>query len=285
MELNRSILVLVMAAVIMVCSLPCWGAEKDQKSEEQQKEDIWVEGEPRGPGRGPGRGPRRFELTDEEIDRVMKALKESDPAKAKELAELRVKDPNQFQAELRTHGREEVGKIIRERIETWRQRWRTEFLEWLQKNYRREAEELERLKQRDPDLYVDKFDLTMEKYRPIWVAVRRGNTELAEVLKEDLELKERRAELLRAIKVAKSEKEKKELTGQLQEVVSRRYDLIVKQKEMAYERLLRWLKELQNRINKSRAEIANWKDEKFKAENVKQRLKDLTEGSPKLNWD
>lgn len=285
MELNRSILVLVMAAVIMVCSLPCWGAEKDQKSEEQQKEDIWVEGEPRGPGRGTGRGPRRFELTDEEIDRVMKALKESDPAKAKELAELRVKDPNQFQAELRTHGREEVGKIIRERIETWRQRWRTEFLEWLQKNYRREAEELERLKQRDPDLYVDKFDLTMEKYRPIWVAVRRGNTELAEVLKEDLELKERRAELLRAIKVAKSEKEKKELTGQLQEVVSRRYDLIVKQKEMAYERLLRWLKELQNRINKSRAEIANWKDEKFKAENVKQRLKDLTEGSPKLNWD
>jgi len=285
MELNRSILVLVMAAVIMVCSLPCWGAEKDQKSEEQQKEDIWVEGEPRGPGRGPGRGPRRFELTDEEIDRVMKALKESDPAKAKELAELRVKDPNQFQAELRTHGREEVGKIIRERIETWRQRWRTEFLEWLQKNYRREAEELERLKQRDPDLYVDKFDLTMEKYRPIWVAVRRGNTELAEVLKEDLELKERRAELLRAIKVAKSEKEKKELTEQLQVVVSRRYDLIVKQKEMAYERLLRWLKELQNRINKSRAEIANWKDEKFKAENVKQRLKDLTEGSPKLNWD
>jgi len=285
MELNRSILVLVMAAVITVCSLPCWGAEKDQKSEEQQKEDIWVEGEPRGPGRGPGRGPRRFELTDEEIDRVMKALKESDPAKAKELAELRVKDPNQFQAELRTHGREEVGKIIRERIETWRQRWRTEFLEWLQKNYRREAEELERLKQRDPDLYVDRFDLTMEKYRPIWVAVRRGNTELAEVLKEDLELKERRAELLRAIKVAKSEKEKKELTGQLQEVVSRRYDLIVKQKEMAYERLLRWLKELQNRINKSRAEIANWKDEKFKAENVKQRLKDLTEGSPKLNWD
>ena len=285
MELNRSILVLVMAAVITVCSLPCWGAEKDQKSEEQQKEDIWVEGEPRGPGRGPGRGPRRFELTDEEIDRVMKALKESDPAKAKELAELRVKDPNQFQAELRTHGREEVGKIIRERIETWRQRWRTEFLEWLQKNYRREAEELERLKQRDPDLYVDKFDLTMEKYRPIWVAVRRGNTELAEVLKEDLELKERRAELLRAIKVAKSEKEKKELTEQLQVVVSRRYDLIVKQKEMAYERLLRWLKELQNRINKSRAEIANWKDEKFKAENVKQRLKDLTEGSPKLNWD
>jgi len=256
MELNRSILVLVMAAVITVCSLPCWGAEKDQKSEEQQKEDIWVEGEPRGPGRGPGRGPRRFELTDEEIDRVMKALKESDPAKAKELAELRVKDPNQFQAELRTHGREEVGKIIRERIETWRQRWRTEFLEWLQKNYRREAEELERLKQRDPDLYVDKFDLTMEKYRPIWVAVRRGNTELAEVLKEDLELKERRAELLRAIKVAKSEKEKKELTGQLQEVVSRRYDLIVKQKEIAYERLLRWLKELQNRIKKSRAEIA-----------------------------
>ena len=284
MELNRAILVLAIAAVITLCSLPCWGAEKDQKVEEK-KEDIWVEGEPRGPGRGPGRGPRRFELTDEEIDRVMKALKESDPAKAKELAELRAKDPNQFQAELRKHGSEEVGKIIRERIETWRQRWRNEFLEWLQKNYRKEAEELEKLKQRDPDLYVNKFDLTMGKYRPIWEAVRRRNTELAEVLKEDLELKERRAELLRAIKAAKSEKERKELTGQLQEVVSRRYDLIVKQKEIAYERLLRWLKELQNRIKKSRAEIANWKDEKIKADNVKQRLKDLSEGSQKMNWD
>ena len=284
MELNRAILVLVMAAVITLCSLPCSGAKKDPNGE-GKKEDIWVEGEPRGPGRGLGRGPRRFELTDEEIDRVMKALKESDPAKAKELAELRARDPNQFQAELIKHGSEEVGKIMRDRRESWRRRRQAEFLEWLQKNYRREAEELEKLKQRDPDLYVDKFDLTMEKYRPIWEAVRRRNTELAEVLKEDLALKERRDELLRAIKVAKSEKEKKELTGQLQVVVSRRYDLIVKQKEMAYEGLLRWLKELQNRINKSRAEIANWKDEKIKADNVKQRLKDLTEGSQKMNWD
>ena len=284
MDLNRSILVLAMAAVITLSSLPCSGAEKDQKSEEK-KEDIWVEGEPRGPGRGPRRGPRRFELTDEEIDRVMKALKESDPAKAKELAELRVKDPNQFQVELRKHGREEVGKIRSERIETLRQRWRNEFLEWLQKNYRKEAEDLEKLKQRDPDLYVNKFDLTMGKYRPIWVAVRRGNTELAEVLKEDLELKERRAEVLRGIKAAKSEKEKKELAAQLEEIVSRRFDLIVRRKQMAYERLLRWLKELQNRIKKNRAEIADMKNEKIKAENVKQRLKELTEGVPKLNWD
>ncbi len=76
MESSRGIiLVLAMAAVVTVSVLPC---SAQRRSEE--KEDIWVEEEPRGPragprpgpgpgpgtGRGPGRwGSRRFELTDE----------------------------------------------------------------------------------------------------------------------------------------------------------------------------------------------------------------------------
>ncbi len=292
MELSRRvILVLVIAAVATVTVLPCFAAEKDEK-------DIWTEderrgpgpgpgpgpGRPPGPGRGPGRGPRRFELTDDEIDRIMKGLQESNPAKAKELVKLRETDPNQFSVELRRHGREEFVKIIRERIEKGRSRWRAEFLEWLGKAVHKEAEELAKLKGISPDLYAKKFELVRRKYWRIFEESKR-NPELAKVLLDDLELKKRRDELLRNIKATTSEREKKKLVAELEEVVAGRFDLIVRRKQIAYERLLKWLEGLRKRLRESRGEIARWRDEKFKNENVKQRTGDLLEESPKFNWD
>jgi len=95
MELSRGIiLVLVMAAMATITILPCSAGEKD-------KENIWTADKPRGPRPGPGRRSRRFELTDNEIERVMKGLQESNPEKARELAKLRETDPNQFSVELR----------------------------------------------------------------------------------------------------------------------------------------------------------------------------------------
>ena len=277
MEIRRGIIfVLSIAALLTLSVLPCYAANKDAND----KEDIWTEDERKGPG--PGR--RRFELTDEEIDRIMKGLKESNPAKAKELAKLREKDPEKFRAELRTHGREEFGKIIRERIEAWRQKRRAEFLEWLQKNYAKQAKELDKLKTKDPDLYNKKFDLTWNKYRSIFDAERR-NPELGKVLKEDLELRKRRDELLGKLKATKDAKKKKQLAAQLEEVVAARFDLIVRRKQIAYEHLLKRLEELQKRIKESRAEIREWRSDKLKAENVKKRIQDLTEGIPKFDWD
>jgi len=190
MELSRRvILILVIAAVATVAVLPCSAAEKDEKN-------IWTEDEPRGPG--PGRRSRRFELTEEEIDRVMKGLQESNPEKAKELAKLRETDPNQFNIELRRHGREEFGKIIRERIDKWRKRRRAEFLESLEKLVPKEAQELAKLKGTNPDLYAKKYELALKKYGRI-IEEGRRNPELAEVLIEDLKLKKRRDELLKKI--------------------------------------------------------------------------------------
>ena len=104
---------------------------------------------------------------------------------------------------------------------------------------------------------------------------------------EDLELQKRRDELVGKIKAARSDrqKEKEKLTAQLEEVVSLRYDLIVRRKQIAYERLLKWLEELRNRIKESRAEIGKWQDAKTKAENVKQRTKELIEGKKGFNWE
>ncbi|GAF72703.1 unnamed protein product [marine sediment metagenome] len=281
MELSRRIiLVLVMAVVATVIVLPCSAEEK------KDEKDIWTEGERRGPGPGPGRGRGRgrFELTEEEIDQIMKGLQESNPEKAKELAKLREADPNQFSVELRRHGHEEFVKIIRERIEKGRSRWRAEFLEWLGKAVRKEAEELAKLKEISPDLYAKKFELIRRKYWRIFEESKR-NPELAKVLLDDLELKKRRDELLKNIKAAKSEKEKKKLVAELEEVVAGRFDLIVRIKQIAYERLLKRLEELQKRLKESRGEIFKSRDEKFKNENVKQRMQDLLEEIPKFNWD
>jgi len=284
MELSRKvILVLVIAAVATVTILPCSAAEKN-------KEDLWTGDEPRGPrpGPGPGRGPRRFELTDEEIDRIMKGLQESSPEKAKELAKLRETDPNQFSFELRRHGREEFGKIIKERMAKWwserREKFLEEFLEWLGKAVPREAQELAKLKEISPDLYAKKFELVRRKYRRIFEASKR-NPELAEVLLDDLELKKRRDELLKKIKATTSEREKRKLVAELEEVVAGRFDLLVRQKQIAYERLLKRLEELRKRIRESRGEIFKWRDDKFKNDNVKQRTGDLLEEIPKFNWD
>ncbi len=287
MELTRRIiLVLAVAAVAAVTVLPGSADEKNEK-------DIWTEDEPRGPGRGarpgpgrgPGRGSRRFEPTDEEIDRVMKSLQESNPEKAKELARLREKDPNQFSVELRRHGHEEFGKIIRERIDNWRKRRRAEFLESLEKFDPKEAQELAKLKDTNPDLYAEKYELALKKYGRI-IEEGRRNPELAEVLIEDLKLKKRRDELLKNIKAVKSENENKKLVAELEEVVAGRFDLIVRRKQIAYERLLRWLEELRKRIRESRGEIVRWRDDKFKNENVKKRMQDLLGETPtEFRWD
>ncbi len=286
MTTSRSIiLLLAIAAMVTACTLPCRAEQKDKDDE-----NIWTEQGSPGPGRGSERGrglggPRRFELTDEDINRIMSSLKKNDPNAATELEKLCKKDPEKFQAEIRRHGREEFGKIIRERIEGWRRQRQNDFLQWLEKNYPKEAEKLTKLKEKEPKLYMEKFDLIRNKYWPIFEEERR-NPELSEVLKEDLQLKDKRDELVITIKAAKNEKDKQKLLVELDEVVGRRYDLIVRQKEIAYERLLKWLEELRNRVRESRDEITKWKDEKVKVENVKKHIKDLTEETtPPFRWD
>jgi hemoglobin-like flavoprotein len=303
MELRRGIiLILVMAAMTTVTILPCSSQEK------KAEEDIWDE--PRGPDGGPGRegsggglgrggpgregpggglgrggpgrgerGPGRYRTSEEEIDHFLNDLKESDPAKAKELESLRKKEPEKFREELRKSVREQWTK----RIESWRNRWRTEFLEWLGKAVPKVARDLTKLKDTDPDLYAKQYEIIKEKYRRIFDESRR-NPELAEVVMAELELEERQERLLKNIKATKSEKEKKQLMSQLEEVVGNKYDLIIRKKIIAYEFLLKRVEELQEELNRNREEIDKWKDEKIRTQNVKERLDELTEPSRKFNW-
>ena len=274
-------LILMLTVLITVSTLPC----RAQGASEEKKEDIWTEDGPPGPGGrgGPGRGgPRRgprFDLTDEEIGRILKSIKETSPEKAKELESIREKEPGKFQEKLREYGGEELGKIVRERIEKWRQQRREEFIKWLEDNFRREAEELKRL-QDDPDLYLKKYELLWQKYRRIFDEERR-NPELAEVLKEKIRVERWRDRLLRGIRNEKDEKKKKELVNKLREAVSRRFDLIVREKQIAYKWLRDRLEELKRRVEESQAEIDKLKDPKIKKQNIDERVDDLLKDEEK----
>ena len=275
-----------MAAIVSVAALPC-------SAERNDKDNMFTEDEGRGPGprpgpergsrRGPGRG--RFELTDEEVDRIMEGLKKRSPEKAKELAELRTKEPGKFREELGRHAREEFRKVIGERIEKSQAERRARFLEWLAKNVPDEAEELAKLKERSPDHYGEKYELVWKKYGRIYNESRRS-PELAVVLLEDLRLQKRRDQLLGKIHATKSRREKEKLTKELEEVVGLRYDIIVRRKQMAYEWLLKRLEELQNRVKESRAEIRRAQDANVKAENIEKRKQDLlAEKKEEFRWD
>ena len=286
MELRRGIiLILIMSVTATVTILPCFSEEK------KAKEDIWDD-EPRGPGGVPGRGgpgrggfirggrgPVRYRMSEEEIERLLNNLKESDPAKAKELKALLEKDPEKFRDELRKSIREQFSK----RIESWRNRWRTEFLEWLGKAVPKVARDLAKLKDTDPDLYAKKYEIVREKYGRIFDE-SRINPDLSEVLMAELELDERQELLVKKIKAANSEKEKKKLMAQLEEVVGNKYDLIITKKIIAYEFLLKRVEELQKELNRNREEIDKWKDKKIRAQNVKERVDELTKPPRKFRW-
>ncbi len=260
-------LVLMLAAVITVSVLPCWAQGTSEEKKDEKKEDIWTDKKPPGTRRRP-----RFELRDEEIERIMKSIKESNPEKAKELEKIRKDDPKKFQDQLREHGRDEFGKIVMERIDKWRKQRREDFLKWLDTNVRRQAEELKKLQ--DPDLYLKKYEIIRDKYWYIFEAERR-NPELGKVLKEKLRVVGWRDRLLREIRGAEDENKKKELINKLKEAISRRFDLIVREKQIAYKRLRDRLEELRKRVEESQAEIDKLMSPKSKKQNVDKRVDDL----------
>ena len=91
--------------------------------------------------------------------------------------------------------------------------------------------------------------------------------------------------MCRQIRSEKSDAKKQALGMELQDVIAKRYDLIVRRKEIAYEQLLKKLNELQNQVRESKDEIATWRDPKIKQENVRRRIQDLTENKVRFKWD
>jgi hypothetical protein len=246
---------------------------------QEAKNDIWQD-EPRET-----RQPWwQRDLSDDVVARIMKGIQQRDPAKARELSELRQKDPARFKAEIREQGRPEMDQMISERLEARRQERNARFLEWLKNNYPAEEQALAKLKEANPQLYVTSFERVLSQYRYIFDAAS-SSPELGAVLKEDLELKKRAMQLCKQLHSEKSEAKKQALGAELQDVTARRYDLIVRRKEIAYEQLQKKLDELQKQVRESKDEINKWRDEKVRQENIKQRVKTLTDEKDRFKWD
>ncbi|HIJ67360.1 MAG TPA: hypothetical protein HPP87_01760 [Planctomycetes bacterium] len=184
-------------------------------------------------------------------------------------------------------GQRERGAGHSGRGERWRQhfeRRHDEYIEWLDKNFPEEAGKLARLREREPeDLeeYIRQVIDSRDKFGEIMEAEER-NPELAEVLKEDFEIKREREILLEKIRSAKG-KQSGKLNKQLEELVNRRFDLIVRKKQLRYEHLLRRLERLQKEVRRREADVEKMKNKKPQL--IKERLEELTGRSEKINWD
>ena len=91
--------------------------------------------------------------------------------------------------------------------------------------------------------------------------------------------------ILRKLKGTADEEEREQLTAKLQTVISKRFDVILKRKKLAYDQMLRKLRELQKEVKKNKAELDKHKDPDYKNKNVKARLQKLIEQTEEFNWD
>jgi len=297
------VMVVVIALVVTVATGFCDAAENDELKT--------------GAHAGSEHRSRRVELSDEKIENVMDRLRADNPQEAEEMEKLRRKEPERFQDEIKKLMRKYFGRKSRglfehkgsrrgdgmgyherfgesgrrrrmarepgERLAMMRQR-HAEFIEWLKQNYPEEAERIAAMKEKNPELGMKKLSFGLKKYGRIFEASKENPT-LAKVLKQDLELNKEKEKLLEKIRAAKDKDVRTELTRQLRDVLNRKFDLIVRRKEIRYESLLERLKELENHVRKSKARIEKWKDPGFKQENVKAHLKDLLDKSEQFEWD
>jgi predicted ArsR family transcriptional regulator len=270
---------------------------------------------PPGPGERPMMGRGQFEPTPEQIDHILAELKEKNPQKADELAQLRENNPEAFKVEMRNIMREqfmtrmheqrgEQGRpfdnvqgrrqqqgqmpqmqgpgpdFMREKI----QERTEEFMKCLRENYPDEAAKLEQLKNDNPEQYMRAMMLSGKKYGQICQAAK-DDPNLAKVLKQQMELKGKRAELLKQIRTTTDEKEKKTLTTELEQIVGQQFDLIVKRKQMAYEDLAKKLADLQKEVDQKKTEVEKWKSKDYKNQKVKERVTELLNEKEKFEWD
>jgi len=303
---------LLFAAAFMLTVLSIDLANAD----EQEREDIWTE------DRAGWEGGYLTKASPERIERILGRIAENNPERAKELRKLKEENPEQFRTKLRElmhqwfeegpgsrskgrpgrrgqKGKDELdrrasfgpppagegGPFERGGMSHMRGRMAAryaEYIEWLEQNYPEEAEKLQQLRDKDPDLYRRQLMLSLKKYGRIAEASRE-NPGLAKLLKKDFVLKRARNELVEQIADSK-EAEREELVKELEEVISQRFDLIVERKQIEYDQLREKLEELKKKVEESESKAEKWKDPEFKQQNIKTRVEKLIDDAQEFRW-
>lgn len=244
------------------------------------------------------------QMSEEMMERILERMKKTDPETAVRLQKLREEDPEKFAEELRKvmeqHRQQrprmrdsrqprrrrepmagrDIGGGYGDRLRKMRQR-HEEYIEWLGKNYPEDANALEAIRRENPQLYMRKLRHSAKKYGRIAEAAE-DNPALAQVLKENISLKDNRDAFLKKMQTADTE-EKEKLSIMLQGIVAKRFDLIVKRKQLQHEQLLKKLERLKEQVKDSEVEVDKWKASKD--EKVKERVKELIGRTEKFHWD
>lgn len=279
-KFGKILVLLVVTSALFAAAVPCRAADVFAD------DDVFTQA-------NPGHKRKGGELTEEQIERIMNRLNKADPEKAEQLLQLRKKDPQQFKLELRRTIREKFAKKNME--------------------HRRQANE-RRSRRRQPGSGFD--ECPMGKGSRMGMRGREGgrremgmqghegrrpkgggggvkgkkygkhkeDPKLAEARKEKLELDKKRDGLLKKIRAA-DDKEKPELVKQLEDVLSAKYDIIVKRKQIAYEHMLKKLAKLKTQVEKSEAKVSELKDVEYKNKNVKNRLEELLNKAEGFKWE
>ena len=250
MALKR-IRLFLLAALFAVFVTPAWGIAASDKTDEF--EGIWTEDLERESGRG--------QLAKERLDQIIKYTSQGKTEEQKRLRKLHEDDEKKFWDEVRAffeknrpqgrgpgpgsrgpNGQGPRGGRWREQLE----RQHDEFIQWLKENYPELEKGLTRLREDNPDEYFRRFLATRKKYESVR-AMEKRHPDLAAVLKESIDLADDRDDLLREIhRVGNKQREK--LIEELRDIVSRRFDLIVKKKKLQYRDLCRRLRQLQEEL-------------------------------------
>lgn len=156
-----------------------------------------------------------------------------------------------------------------------------EFIKWFEKNYPEKAKKLLKLRDRDPEKYMKSFKSAKKKYGEIMDSEKK-NPEYSKVLTEDLKLKHQREKLVRRLNSAGAD-ERAELLAELEDTVSKRFDLIIKKKQFRYDALKKKLSKLKTVVEKQESEL----DELVKSKQaaVTERVNELAGKSEKINWE
>jgi len=160
-----------------------------------------------------------------------------------------------------------------------------EFMDWLKDVYPQEFERLQELKETNPQLYELKLLAKSNELRRLYFAYKE-NPERGEILIDIRELNQQRDIILKELKNTNDEKELEELKEKLAETIEKKYDLLVKQKELAYQSLRERLEKLQQQVKESEKQVGKWKSDDYRGKLVAERLATLTGDDSKVfNWD
>ncbi len=156
-----------------------------------------------------------------------------------------------------------------------------DFIKWLEENHPEKAKKLLELRDKDPEKYMKSFMAAKKQYGEIMEAQKK-NPKYAKVLTEDLELKQQRDRLVRRLNSAGVD-ERAGLLAELEDTVSKRFDLIIKKKQFRYDALKKKLAKLKKEVEKREAEL----DELVKSKRaaVTERVNELAGKSEKINWE